>query len=59
MTSQQQLEGTQFSKTPSTFILVDFFDDDHSDSSEVNIFVDWICMALLVTDVEPFSLPFF
>ena len=51
--------GTQFSETPSAFILCRLFAENHSDGCEVKISVDWICMALLIADVEHVTFPFY
>lgn len=34
----------------------DYFAVNHSDGCEVNVVVDWICMALFVPDVEHFPM---
>ena len=38
---------------------MDCFADDHSYCCEVNVLIDWVCMSLLISDVQHFSMTFF
>ena len=58
-TCHQQLEGTQFSKTPSEFIVCRLFTDGILSVGWWYLLVGWICMRLIIPDIELSSMFFF
>ncbi len=54
----QQLEGTQFSETPSAFILCRLFAEEHSDGCEVNISVIGFAWLYSLLMLRIFQFPF-
>ena len=55
LTSHQQLEGTQISKTPSAFIVCRHFTNGILNVVWWYLFIVWICMRLIIPGIELLS----